>query len=168
MSAYKDIAGQRFGRLVAIKHVKDSPEHKGGGWICKCDCGNTCFSRTSNLTHGNMISCGCYNKEKSKENKRARKHGMSKTRIYITWRNMRVRCSNPNDREYKNYGGRGITVCPEWRDSFEVFRDWAMQNGYRDDLTIDRIDVNKGYGPDNCRFITREKNNKTRREKERK
>lgn len=165
---YEDLTGRRFGRLIAKEHVLDSPEHKGGGWICQCDCGNKCFTRTNSLKSGKTTSCGCYSRESASVNKRAMTHGLSKSRLYITWRNMRVRCSNKNDREYKHYGGRGIQVCPEWRDSFEAFRDWALANGYQDDLTIDRIDVDKDYSPDNCRFITRSENNKTRRKKERK
>ena len=151
-----DLTGKKFGRLKVLARADR------GGWLCLCDCGNQKIVNTHNLTNGLIKSCGCYNKERLLGTHINQKHGMSRTRIYITWRNMRVRCTNPKDKRYASYGGRGITVCEEW-NTFEPFRDWAIANGYRDDLTIDRIDTNGNYEPSNCRFITRAENNKNRR-----
>jgi hypothetical protein len=91
-----------------------------------------------------------------------KKHGMSRTKLHGKWCDMRKRCTNKNNPDYKHYGERGIKVCEEW-DSFENFRDWSLKNGYKDDLQIDRIDVNKGYFPENCRFVTRKENLLNRR-----
>lgn len=159
-----DLTGQRFGRLVALQHVPyKHTSFPSGGWRCKCDCGNTVFFTTNALKCGSVKSCGCYAKERTSLIKIAQTHGMSRTRIYITWRNMRVRCTNPKDKRWKDYGGRGITVCEEWKNNFKAFFDWAMSHGYEEHLTIDRIDVNGNYCPENCRFITRAENNKKRR-----
>lgn len=159
-----DLSGQRFGRLVAVCYVpRVTGITKKYGWLCKCDCGEYKIIKSNALTSGAQVSCGCYNKERLLGSNINQTHGMSKSRLFITWRNMRVRCYSEKDKRYSAYGGRGITVCDEWRNSFEAFRDWALANGYRDDLTIDRIDVNGNYEPSNCRFITRAENNKNRR-----
>lgn len=158
-----DLTGQRFGRLVALEHVPyNHPDFPKGGWLCQCDCGNKHYFDSHSLTSGSVKSCGCYVAERLKNTKIASKHGMSNSRVYITWRNMHVRCENPNDKRYADYGGRGIQVCDEWKD-FQKFYEWAMANGYADNLTIDRKDVNGDYEPGNCRFITRAENNKNRR-----
>lgn len=158
-----DLTGRKYGRLTVIEPVKHRNGKPYSGWLCKCDCGNTTYQQTYPLVNNLVVSCGCYNREKLQKNKIAKTHGMSQSRIYITWRNMRVRCSNPKDKKFKDYGGRGIKVCEEWENSFEAFYSWAMANGYNDNLTIDRIDANGNYCPGNCRFITREENNKNRR-----
>jgi hypothetical protein len=163
MPAFIDLTGQKFGRLTVIEHVKFIDGKRFSGWLCKCDCGNTTYQKSFQLRNNLVKSCGCYAKERTHNVHIAETHGDSKSRLYITWRNMRVRCFYPKDKRYSEYGGRGITVCDEWKNSFEAFRDWAIANGYSDDLTIDRINVNGNYCPENCRFITRAENNKNRR-----
>lgn len=169
MGVIKDLTGQRFGRLVAIR--QDGRDKYGRVmWLCQCDCGSAKTIRSRDLTSGRTQSCGCLNKERIIElNKRRSTHGGSYSRIYGVWSGIKVRCFDKNDPCYCNYGGRGITMCEEWKNSFEAFRDWALQNGYDNDApkgkcTLDRIDVNGDYTPENCRFVdikTQDRNRRT-------
>lgn len=141
-----DIAGNRFGKLVAIKRVGRTADYKAT-WLFKCDCGKDHVTSSRVVLRGTTTSCGCGHK----------KHGLHTSRLYRVWSAMRQRCSNPNNSGYRIYGGRGISVWPAWED-FQAFADWALASGYADDLEIDRIDTNGNYEPTNCRFVTRTKN----------
>lgn len=154
MASMNDISGMKFGRLTAIKNAGSKNQRRM--WECLCDCGNKCIVCESALTSGNTKSCGCIAKELLIS--RNTVHGKCGTRLYKTWRNMKTRCYNKNCVEYSCYGGRGIKVCDEWLNDFSVFYDWAMEHGYDDNLTIDRIDNDKNYCPENCCWITRSEN----------
>lgn len=157
MSKVKDLTGQRFGRLIVIEQHGSTEPNKYGSryalWYCKCDCGNTCEVPSSNLGK-RTNSCGCLAKEHLAEMSKGNvTHGMAKTHLYRCYHHMLRRCYQTNSDHYHMYGGRGITVCEEWRSGFEAFRDWAFKNGYQEELSLDRIDVNGNYEPSNCRWI---------------
>ena len=148
----EDLTGKRFGRLVVLEFV---PNDKSGSfWKCMCDCGNIHTVYGSDLKNGHTKSCGCINL----------KHGLTNTKLFSVWHGFKSRCYNKNTRSYKNYGGRGIKVCEEWRNDFMSFYNWAINNGYHDDLTLDRIDVDGNYCPDNCKWIcSKEQHRNTRK-----
>lgn len=154
-----DLTGKKFNMLTAIRiHSKDKYNH--ANWLCKCDCGNETIVAGSNLRSGQAVSCGCYKKERMGNLNKS--HNLKYTRIYNIWARMKQRCNNNKDPGYKHYGGRGIKVCGEWQE-FKPFYDWSMANGYTEELTLDRINVNRNYEPSNCRWVDMktQANNKT-------
>lgn len=155
-----DLTGKRYGRLTVIKRVYKEGDKKTY-WMCKCDCGNETVVLASNLKRGHTTSCGCLKIERTKETNST--HGLSRTRIYHIYKNMKDRTTNDHNIGYKNYGGRSIKICDEWLNDFEKFYNWSMENGYKDGLTIDRINVNGNYEPSNCRWVTMKVQSNNRR-----
>lgn len=152
--------GDKNNRFTTIKFLHR--DNRGAEvWLFKCDCGNYREKNPWYVYSGKTKSCGCLALEIRKTTRR-KTHGMSKTRIYHIWKGMRQRCNNPNTSYYYVYGGKGIKICDEWQ-SFENFYEWSMKNGYDDKLSIDRIDNDKDYSPDNCRWSTglQQANNKS-------
>lgn len=156
-----DLTGQRFGRLTVIG--VDDRDTRKTYFYCQCDCGNVKSVRSDSLIAGAIRSCGCLKLEQDRINLEANhSHKMSGTRPYWVWQDMKERCYNPHNIRYDRYGKRGITVADEWKDDFSAFYAWALQNGYADNLTIDRIDNDKGYSPDNCRWSTMKEQSRNR------
>ena len=148
-----DLVGETFGKLTVIEFAGIN-KHKQSRWKCLCECGNELEVTGLHLKDGHTVSCGRHAKYTI--------HGMTKKRPYRIWQNMKTRCENPRSPSFEYYGARGIAVCDEWRDSFEAFYEWALSNGYADNLTLDRIDVDGDYCPENCQWATlkKQQNNK--------
>lgn len=158
MGKFKDMTNYKFNGCTVLKRAKN--KGKNVCWLCVCKCGNEFIVRATDIRTGNTKSCGCLNKKLAGD--RARKHGNRDSRLYTIWNNMKARCLNPNSTSFKNYGDKGINICDEWVDSFESFYNWAIQNNYTDELTLDRIDSNGNYNPDNCRWSTMKKQQNNR------
>lgn len=148
--------GQRFGDLVVLRFEYSESQGRYV-WVCKCDCGQVVSVVPANARAGRVRSCGCA------QLKSATTHGMRNTRLYRIWVDMRRRCRDTSRKAYKHYGARGITVCEEWDKSFEGFMQWAYREGYSDELSIDRIDVDGNYDPSNCRWATAKQQARNRR-----
>ena len=156
--------GQKYGRLTVIGTTR-KPNVNAYYWKCRCDCGNEVVCSPYKAITGHTNSCGCYKRDKTIESNKVKKktHGGRYERLYSIWDGMKVRCYAPTNKDYPRWGGRGVTVCDEWKNDYAKFREWAYANGYDDKLTIDRIDPNGNYEPDNCRWITNEAQQRNRR-----
>ena len=163
MAKTTSMVGRQFGRLYVIKKSTDSG--KSDMWICNCECGREKVAYGVDLRRGHTQSCGCLKRQATSEANT--KHGHTQNRkierLYRIWTNMKTRCYNPKCIAYERYGGRGITVCDEWLHDYSAFRTWALENGYNEDLSIDRVDNNDGYHPNNCRWATVKEQNSNRR-----
>ena len=164
----KDLLGKVFGRLSVLTKT-DGRDNQGNIlWNCLCSCGTEITVPSASLLRANTQSCGCLKKERFHN----RKHGLSNHKLYAIWEAMIQRCYNPRNKKYDSYGGRGIEVCSEWRQNFQAFFEWSMQNRYPvgdkgQKLTIDRRDNDRGYSPDNCRWATYSVQNSNQRPRRR-
>ncbi len=155
MNKFIDLTNKKFGKLKALEYK--GRNKSGGVWRCLCDCGKEVFILGGNLRKGKTQSCGCYRFGLRQT------HGKVNTRIYRIWKGIKQRCINVKHNFYKDYGGRGITICDEWRNDFQAFYDWAITHGYSDDLTIDRINNDGNYEPSNCRWTTNKTQQRNKR-----
>lgn len=150
-NTYKDLTGKRFGHLLVLGRTESKNHHVK--YECVCDCGNHMIADAYGLKTGQTTNCGCI----------PLKHGLRHTRLYAIWSDMKTRCYNSNSPNYKYYGKLGVSICEEWKNDFKSFYNWAMSNGYRDNLTIDRINPFGNYEPSNCRWATYEEQAKNKR-----
>lgn len=177
MGKFVDLTGMKFNRLT-VRNYFGRGKSNCALWLCDCECGKTTVVRTAELKNGHTKSCGCLFRETSiaklpdnvsgKLNPNYR-HGGAGTRLYHVWCDIKGRCENPNRENFQRYGALGITMCEDWKSSFEAFRDWSLAHGYIEDstgkeLSIDRIDPKRGYSPDNCQWITLSENVRRRNE----
>ena len=151
----EDLTNNIFGKLHPIT-LEGINKYRQAVWLCQCECGNFKIARAIDLKNGKIKSCGCL-KQKSEQ--------ISYKKLYAVWQSMKQRCLNKKNKDYKNYGGRGIKICQEWLDNFMNFYNWAINSGYKENvgLSIDRINVNEGYCPDNCRWTDNKNQARNRR-----
>lgn len=149
-----DLTGKRFGRLTVLEKVEGNYTNKSSKWKCKCDCGNIYIGTSNYIKRQPHISCGCWKKEITK--KVRGKHLSSKSKLYNIWESMKARCYRNSCKDFPNYGGRGIIIQESWKNDFRIFKKWALENGYKEGLTIERIDVNANYDEKNCCWIRNE------------
>ena len=158
MANFIDLTGQRFKKLLVIEFICRKNNHSL--FKCKCDCGNETIVTSNNLRRNHTTSCGCLSVEKIIE--RSTTHNLRKHPLYVSWIGMRNRCYYKNHNRFKNYGARGIQVFGEWRKDFNNFYNWAINNGWENGLSIDRIDNDKDYCPENCKFSTSKQQSRNR------
>ena len=158
MSGFTDLTGQKFGKLTVLKRVENDKRRRIQ-WLCECECGNKAVVRGDRLRSGNTKSCGCLRGKRIKGKFTGRVSG---TRLYRIFNAMKNRCYDKNHKSYKEYGGKGIKICDEWLNDYSLFFNWAMNNGYNDTLTIDRIDNDLGYMQTNCRWVSMKEQNRNK------
>lgn len=160
-----DLVGRKFNRLTVLRDSGYRTDRGNIVWVCVCKCGKATMVRGGNLINGHTKSCGCLYRETwgniGRGNyKHGEAYGENRTRLYRIWRTMRRRCNDPKRNCYVYYGKKGIKVCDEWENDYITFRSWALANGYEDNLTIDRINNQGNYEPDNCQWLTASENSR--------
>jgi hypothetical protein len=161
-----NMLNKKFGRILVIKDLYKT-KNESAIWLCKCDCGTLVEIQGRSLRSGYTRSCGCLQREVTRQmGLNHKKHGdksmRNPARLYIIWTSIKDRCFNPKEPAFKYYGGRGISMCSEWKNNYQAFKFWAILNGYQENLTIDRINSNGDYEPKNCQWLTKSENTKKR------
>lgn len=152
MGIVKNMVGYQFNGCEVLKRSGTNSDNRAK-WLCKCRCGNKFETTGKCIRNGDSQSCGCYRKEVTKKRgKKNATHGDTNTRLYHIYRGMKARCYYTESQNYEKYGGKGIKICKEWLDDFTIFKKWALDNGYTENLSIDRINNERNYEPDNCRW----------------